>query len=672
MDAIDTNDQVATLTRRATEQREAEALPLAWARVLERVVHLITGDPTTRVQWGNRANAPAWTDGRHIFLSTRLLAGNGQWSLAKHDKVVSIKGLVYHELGHVLYSPRNADPLRLAFYDINHIGNRSAAQVHTVWNVLEDGRMETLFTQRFRRAGGYFKQLVLQWLVDTGNDPTPQREAVTAVLIIGRRYLPRRLRTAWERRLVAAVGQDDATKLLASVRSFHATPNEDWQGQLRAILTVHDILTSHGQDTDPGDGPIGDGDHRTQRDGEADDEAESSEWEPDEDDDAEGDDGADADDDFDDDDEAGPQGDPCPNGDPGEGEGDDGTGNGGDVEAEADDGESGGESATDDVETVDGEHGESDDDGEGETGRTGNAAGNGDDAPTQDPKADAEDAAREALDDTYDEIVDDARTTEEAVANELRNHNGAGGSSDEVDSEPLAPTAEANLAKVRIGQALSQLRTDVAPVTRKRQRSGRLDVRRWYDPQRKSHELDVFVRKARGEGLNTELVILLDLSISMDSIIDTAASAVWALAVAAEREGITVTVVTFSSGANWHLWKGPNDRWSDGTIPVPRIGGGTEPSLPLAFSVDYLLNDSRSDRRLLVSITDGNWSRTQEDTYRALHAKAHADGVESLIVGIARADVIGNGHGAGTEVNAPTILDVPLIIQRWVEQLIRS
>lgn len=666
-------DALQHARHKASTSRGKDAQLLAWTRVLERVVHLITKDPNHRVVIESRSAAPAWTDGKDIFLSKGLFnPDNHKWGLdaSTPEAVLTIKGLVYHELGHVLLSDRANGPLRGSFGDPTVNGGAPAYRLHRVWNILEDGRQETLFVNRFRRAATYFTVPVLKWIVDERGNLDPHTAASRSLLITGRRYLPRAVRAAAQADLIEAVGEEDARELDALVTAYRRSTRDDWRVRLEVVLAVDEILQQHRQEPISGDNPLG-GDH-----------GEIEEGEPD----------ADTDDIY---------SDPCPQGEeddddeaegtsPGTDDGEDAEGGdaeGDDTEAEGDQPGSGGDTSD--------EEGDDDadaDDGSGEDGADsdGDVTDGGDASATPPAGGDLTEEARRALRaiETSPEVLDDAQSTLEAISEEVGSSVGTGSTGIGVEVVVKEPTSDGRLVRHRVAESFEALRADKAPVTDRRLRAGRLNSRRYLDPHRQVHEIDFFDRRNdRGDGFDVELVVLVDLSGSMTHRIDAAAEALWATVVAADGEGIATTVVHFSSDDDWGVLKTPQDRWDEGEVLRPRPHGGTDPVQALAWTVDTL-KESPSHYRLIVTITDGDWA-SNERLYRSLFSEASDDGINSLTIGIAGADVErptsvydpvtresapypDNGHGAEQAVNVQTLLDLPVTVQQFVDHVVST
>jgi len=119
--------------------------------------------------------APAWSGASDITLNSRLINdfNNGV-------SVANLRGLNFHELSHILYTPRHGSEIVTW---VNEKGYRRA------FNALEDQRIETLFTARFPSTTDWFVVTILTYFV---ND---EKQFQTSYpLLRGRKYLPLAIR----------------------------------------------------------------------------------------------------------------------------------------------------------------------------------------------------------------------------------------------------------------------------------------------------------------------------------------------------------------------------------------------------------------------------------------------------------------------------------------------
>jgi hypothetical protein len=123
----------------------------------------------------NGSKAVAWNDGKTIFLNTQRLHE------IDDNTIVSLNGINYHEVAHVIWSPRN--------------GGTFAKRVVTngylvAFNSLEDQRIETLMVSRFPSTVTALTKASLTYLLNC----EPDKISNVYPLIRGRRFLPLEIR----------------------------------------------------------------------------------------------------------------------------------------------------------------------------------------------------------------------------------------------------------------------------------------------------------------------------------------------------------------------------------------------------------------------------------------------------------------------------------------------
>ena len=120
--------------------------------------------------------APSATDGQTVWFDRKQLG-----SPISPEALVAISGANYHELCHVLFTPRGND---LRVMDVRREGDFIA------FNILEDMRIETMFVTRYPIAANYFTAMVVKFILE--NEPDWGRHLF---LTYGRRYLDNTLRS---------------------------------------------------------------------------------------------------------------------------------------------------------------------------------------------------------------------------------------------------------------------------------------------------------------------------------------------------------------------------------------------------------------------------------------------------------------------------------------------
>lgn len=159
------------------EDLQERALQLGTlSRVYEQADRVLTGDPIV-VNVAKEGPAPAWSDGATItFNASEILDMD-------LETLTQVNGLNYHELCHQLYTPRKGT--EMVKYVIEN-------QLMESMNILEDQRIETLFTARYPSVIPYLSATCARWLSSKDTDTSANYLAIR-----GRRYLPVEVREAY-------------------------------------------------------------------------------------------------------------------------------------------------------------------------------------------------------------------------------------------------------------------------------------------------------------------------------------------------------------------------------------------------------------------------------------------------------------------------------------------
>lgn len=159
------------------EDLQERALQLATlCRVYEQADRVLTGDPIV-VNVAKQGPAPAWSDGATITFNASEI------EYMDLESLTQVNGLNYHELCHQLYTPRKGTEMVKWVID---------NELMESMNVLEDQRIETLFTARYPAVIPYLSATCARWLASGETDVS-----ATYVAIRGRRYLPVEIREAY-------------------------------------------------------------------------------------------------------------------------------------------------------------------------------------------------------------------------------------------------------------------------------------------------------------------------------------------------------------------------------------------------------------------------------------------------------------------------------------------
>ena len=186
--------------------------------------------------------APAWSSTSEMWLNLSEI----KFDLSAHS-ILSLQGLSFHELSHLLYTVRNGHALPVWIREQDN-----AQELWESYNCLEDMRIETLLTGYLPTVENWLTATIVDYLL--GND-----EAVTTAfpLVYGRQYLPVELRQL----AVDNYKQPNDIKALASIideyRLLIFASNDDTERAKELIVAFNNLLDNLPKQ--PNDNGNGDG-----------------------------------------------------------------------------------------------------------------------------------------------------------------------------------------------------------------------------------------------------------------------------------------------------------------------------------------------------------------------------------------------------------------------------
>lgn len=175
------------------ETSRMKAIGNAFASTFTKVNRILAGvnDINVLITEDNAGvNAPAWTDGEHVYLNKAYVnkSFSSLFSNAKIDfsQVAEVKGLNYHELAHIFYTPRMQDKITKTV--------RAKADMDSdywyAYNVLEDMRAESSIIHVYSKMIDYFTYTVIKYILNSEDDNTD----TAYFLLSGRYFLPIEMR----------------------------------------------------------------------------------------------------------------------------------------------------------------------------------------------------------------------------------------------------------------------------------------------------------------------------------------------------------------------------------------------------------------------------------------------------------------------------------------------
>ena len=572
------------------------------------------GIPGVRSGADGHAIAPAWTDGQSVYVArstfvappetvweaqeSAVQAGRRLPAAVSFLDLKALKGATYHELAHVLYSPR------VGGYAATRL--RDTERLRRAWNLLEDHRIETLFSSRYVGSIDYFTRIALN-VVLRGNLDNEDATPDALLWLWGRKYLPFEIRTKVFDRFVAKFGEDLALRAVALIEEFLSTPHDVHTTQVaprsaekvakvdrlvEVVTEFADILDFvQAQAITDGFPPIGDpgqGGHGAQAGGKAQAEA----------------------------DPIAPEQPPTTGGASAPGSGDDGAdgADGADGSPANGDGASDGDAGADDAD---------------DAGATGGSSG-GDGASTGDP-ADGPghgsggddgllDDLRDLLKEAEGRVERDARALKDAVADAIDDKVTLGNT--DYSTTPVSADLAATSSKIR--RSLLRLTNDLVARTERRTRTGRVNPVRFARTQNFETAFDRWHASTEGAA-SIDVVIAIDHSGSIGGYDRAISGAAWALKNAIDGSGVgKCSVLAFDHRSTW-LYK-PTDKAHPTQFRFVEANGATEPG-PAIHEALRILRSSKAANRLFVVLTDGEYSDPLADL--AIRA-AKADGIETV------------------------------------------
>lgn len=157
----------------------------------------------------------AHTDFKNIHVTLPMLqAGeDGEYDPDElREWVLTLTGLSYHEMGHMVFSVPFA---HLPFTALG-VDGRLLSRYHRCWNLLEDQRMETALVGDSPIMAKYLTATFLRF-TKKNMDPTVYMHAA------GRWYLPKEIRDALRRRFFQAFGETLTKKVDSLTRRYNLT-----------------------------------------------------------------------------------------------------------------------------------------------------------------------------------------------------------------------------------------------------------------------------------------------------------------------------------------------------------------------------------------------------------------------------------------------------------------
>lgn len=611
----------------------------------------------------NYIKAPSWTDGKTITFNRALIG-----DITDVEDIIRVTGLNYHELAHVLYTPRPDRPMVQAV---------QAEGMFNAFNLLEDQRIETFLTAQYPSTIPYLVSTFMRFCLM--HDKSWESNFV---LMYGRRYLPRDVRSEFRRRFRRQDLIAQFEEIIDRYRKL-VFPADESEG-LTLVRDYHYLLTEmnktgqnpidlHRHDDRPESITCG----RPVKQQDQQDAADNSDVL---------DDAFDADDtpaDDSDTDDSGANGN--------DGDGPDASNQDGDIAQDAPDfGDGGADSDADDA---------SDSDDDAPTGSGDAKPGNttsSDDTPQSDTNGKGTDTGGKTgqpdlqqpsdppmpdddLRDMLDEIAkafEDMPEVQEEVANAQKTIVQGDG---DVSSGFDAPYSFTELdirpddaQSVRaFSRQLERLRADADPGWNTHQQSGRLNVKRAISGASMERLFDRW-DEGYSDVADIECVVLIDTSGSMRSEIDAASRAMWTVKRAMESIDASVTVFSYNSETVKVYDR--HEKAKPGVYKAMGVTGWTKPRTAIKEAL-HILTTTRRSNRIFIVITDGQWDDEEINTRNPhtaddLISLMNDQGITTALASIGPYGLESHKCSVVAQVNSST--DLPAFAKQIVSQTMKN
>lgn len=208
------------------------------ASVYERADSILTGlDIEVRI--GTPAeevpNAPAWNDGKVISFNETIIKDNDD------NTIMGIHGLNYHEVAHLLYSPRIGTELGQWVMENNY---------QTTFNILEDNRAETYLVEKYPATRDFLIATVGDYIVNT-----PDKLAENFILLAGRRYFSYQTRLELGKAFASKYGTQQARTVWLLINKYRTLVFPRDYGMAKFIIKKLSTIIPPDLDTPSGCGP---------------------------------------------------------------------------------------------------------------------------------------------------------------------------------------------------------------------------------------------------------------------------------------------------------------------------------------------------------------------------------------------------------------------------------
>jgi len=551
-----------------TESKETERLQVL-ASIYQTANRVISGSAVRVAVEKSYFTAPAWTTGDVITFNSEHINGIDM------EDIERMNGINFHELSHVLFTPRQTSSLMIWVLNGNPHRN-----VRFAFNVLEDQRIETMFSSLYPSTVPWFSAAVARWVL------AEKKAADTGYLFVrGRKYLDGRLRGALRASFICPELLPRVDAVIDEYRTLTFPESADRAKELIAefcqiLQEMEDLADTSTHNMVPDD-IYGHGSRdaeslskgRTKNNRE---QAKAQSRVTDSDDEV---DPANA---------------------------------GADESKDSGDSENSGDDASEargDQPSNESGEGDSGSDGDEGTDSTGSTTQHSQAASAGGDDGDIKELVNQVAKDVLNTIRNDQSVVQDIKRVQRQISSSMGGESlPKSKSQLIDPDYRFAQSLGAVRKRLQRLLSKADPGWESRESSGRVNPMRW------SQERDITTAfDSWNEGINDandmEVVIMLDESGSMGQMISQAVNAMWVMKRALDRINVPATVITYSNESK--ILYSRTEK-AGAKIKYAFAAGGTDP-LDGFIQASQLFSRTTKKRKILINLTDGVWHGSTKD-----------------------------------------------------------
>lgn len=235
---------IADETSNTTERALQEQLRLGrHSSVYQTADRILTNQDVTCVFNDSEQPFPAFNDGSVITFNTKVIDTS---DLDSDEFLIQVTGLNYHEVAHLLWTPRQ---------NCEFMKQVTANNVLIAFNILEDTRIEALLVSKYPSTVPFLLKATYDYFMDNQNP-------FMFAIIGGRTYLPKDLVDLLYQQFAMTVGEEVALEIVGIINRYRtlSLPKQGDEG-LILIKRFAELLNAEGNGQLPqGEGDEGEGD----------------------------------------------------------------------------------------------------------------------------------------------------------------------------------------------------------------------------------------------------------------------------------------------------------------------------------------------------------------------------------------------------------------------------